>query len=77
MLSSRKIRISHLCLLERNFGVQLLGMQTVGVQETWRRLARGEREREAGKGQSLQIIRQRLFFILKVEGTLLHIFNWE
>lgn len=77
MLSSRRIRISHLYLLELNFGVQLLGMQTVRVWETWKRVARGERERETGKGQSLQIIRQRLFIILKVEGTLLRIFNWE
>lgn len=36
-----------------------------------------EKEREPGREQSLTIARQGLFFILKVEGTFLSVFNSE
>ena len=47
-----------------------------GLEEGGKRWKK-EKEREPGGEQSLTIIRQGLFFILKAEGTFLNIFNSE
>ena len=75
VLSSRRIRIPHMCLLELNFGGTVVRNAASGVRRDLEES--GKRwEREPGREQSLQIAR-RFFFTLKVEGTLLSISNWE
>lgn len=66
-------------MLELKLGLQLLGIQRLELRETWGRVTRGERKRERTR-QGTVIANygiEMVFFILKVEGTLVNIFNRE
>lgn len=76
MLSFRRIRTPALCLLELNLGVQLLGIQRLQLRETWRRVARSERNRTR---QGTIIVNYKTEFVFQPKSgrTFLSIFIWN